>query len=67
MIESESKKTILTIYLEPADIAAKLKYQLTGIQHLEWFDGGIDEVFENLKDGLAKRGVTADGQAPQSK
>ena len=64
MIASESKKTILPIYLEPADIPAKLKYQLTGIQHLEWFDGGSDEVFETLKDGLAKRGVTIDGQAP---
>ena len=64
MIASESKKTILPIYLEPADIPAKLKYQLTGIQHLEWFDGGSDEVFETLKDGLAKRGVTVDGQVP---
>ncbi|HBT22379.1 MAG TPA: hypothetical protein DEA68_07075, partial [Verrucomicrobiales bacterium] len=66
MIASESKKTILPIYLEPADIPAKLKYQLTGIQHLEWFDGGSDEVFETLKDGLAKRGVTIDGQARTS-
>ncbi len=66
MIASESKKTILPIYLEPSDIPAKLKYQLTGIQHLEWFDGGSDEVFETLKDGLAKRGVTIDGQAPTS-
>ena len=64
MIASESKKTILPIYLEPSDIPAKLKYQLTGIQHLEWFDGGSDEVFETLKDGLAKRGVTIDGQTP---
>ena len=50
MIASESKKTILPIYLEPADIPTKLKYQLTGIQHLEWFDGGGDDVFEILKD-----------------
>ena len=64
MIASESKKTILPIYLEPAEIPAKLKYQLTGIQHLEWFDGGNDEVFETLKDGLAKRGVTIDGKTP---
>ena len=64
MIASESKKTILPIYLESADIPAKLKYQLTGIQHLEWFDGGNDEVFETLKDGLAKRGVTIDGKTP---
>jgi Tol biopolymer transport system component len=64
MIASEGKKTILPIYLEPADIPAKLKYQLTGIQHLEWFDGGSDEVFETLKDGLAKRGVTIDGKTP---
>ena len=64
MIASESKKTILPIYLEPAEIPAKLKYQLTGIQHLEWFDSGTDGVFEILKDGLAKRGVTIDGKTP---
>jgi Tol biopolymer transport system component len=63
MIASEGKKTILPIYLEPAEIPAKLKYQLTGIQHLEWFDAGNDEVFETLKDGLAKRGVTVDGKS----
>ena len=63
MIASEGKKTILPIYLEPAEIPAKLKYQLTGIQHLEWFDGGNDEVFETLKDGLAKRGVIVDGKS----
>jgi Tol biopolymer transport system component len=64
MIASESKKTILPIYLEPAEIPARLKYQLTGIQHLEWFDGGNDRVYETLKDGLAKRGVTIDGKTP---
>jgi len=63
MIASEGKKTILPIYLEPAEIPAKLKYQLTGIQHLEWFDGGNDEVFETLKDGLAKRGITVNGKS----
>ena len=63
MIASEGKKTILPIYLEPAEIPTKLKYQLTGIQHLEWFDGGNDEVFETLKDSLAKRGVTVDGKS----
>ena len=63
MIASEGKKTILPIYLEPAEIPAKLKYQLTGIQHLEWFDGGNDEIFETLKDGLLKHGVTIDGKA----
>ena len=59
MIASEGKKTILPVYLEPTKIPAKLKYQLTGIQHLEWFEGGSDEVFETLKDVLAKNEVTA--------
>ena len=57
MIASESKKTILPIYLEPAEIPSKLKYQLTGIQHLEWFNGGSDDIFEILKDSLLKIGV----------
>ncbi len=64
MIASESKKTILPIYLEQADIPAKLKYQLTGIQHLEWFDGGSDEVFDTLINGLAKRGVNGNSKPP---
>jgi|GEM_PF-917542 Tol biopolymer transport system component len=67
MIASESKKTILPIYLEPAEIPTKLKYQLTGIQHLEWFDGGSDEVFLTLKDSLAKRGVSTDGKTAITK
>ena len=66
MIASESKKNILPIYLEPADIPAKLKYQLTGIQHIEWFDGGSDEVFEILKDGLVKCCVAVEGKSPQN-
>ena len=57
MIASESKKTILPIYLESAEIPSKLKYQLTGIQHLEWFNGGSDDIFEILKDSLFKIGV----------
>ena len=59
MIASEGKKTILPVYLEPTKIPAKLKYQLTGIQYLEWFEGGNDAVFETLKDVLAKNEVTA--------
>ena len=31
-------------------VAHNYLYQLTGIQHLEWFDGGNDEVF-NLENG----------------
>ena len=62
MIASEGKKTILPIYLEPAEIPAKLKYQLTGIQHLEWFDSDNEDVFETLKEALAKRGVCITGK-----
>ncbi len=60
MIASEGKKTILPIYLEPSEIPSKLKYQLTGIQHLDWFDGGNDEIFEILKDSLLKIGISTD-------
>ena len=35
MLASESSKIILPVYLEPADIPTRLKYQLTGIQHSE--------------------------------
>ena len=37
MLASEQKKALLPVYLEPAEIPAKLQYQLAGIQHLELY------------------------------
>ena len=61
MLASESSKTILPVYLEPADIPTRLKYQLTGIQHSEAHSLTSDELLDELLRGLAKNGVTVPG------
>ena len=61
MLASESSKTILPVYLEPADIPTRLKYQLTGIQHSEAYSLTPDELLDELLRGLAKNGVTVPG------
>ena len=40
---SERKGHILPVHLEPTVIPPKLKYQLAGIQHIEYFKGGDSE------------------------
>ena len=68
MLASEQKKALLPVYLEPADVPAKLQYQLAGIQHLELYGENEQQVLEDLANGLAKRGISRDGEAtvPQS-
>ena len=61
MLASESSKIILPVYLEPADIPTRLKYQLTGIQHSEAYNLTPDELFDELARGLAKNGVMVPG------
>ena len=61
MLASESSKIILPVYLEPADIPTRLKYQLTGIQHSESYNLTPDELFDELARGLAKNGVMVPG------
>lgn len=61
MLASESNKTILPVYLEPADIPTRLKYQLTGIQHSEAHNLTPDELLDELLRGLAKNGVKIPG------
>ena len=68
MLASEQKKALLPVYLEPADIPAKLQYQLAGIQHLELYGQNEQQVLEDLANGLAKHGISRDGDvtAPQA-
>ena len=68
MLASEQKKVLLPVYLEPAEVPAKLQYQLAGIQHLELYGQDEHQVLEDLANGLAKRGVSREGEAtvPQS-
>ena len=61
MLASEQKKALLPVYLEPADVPAKLQYQLAGIQHLELYGENEEQVLEDLVNGLAKRGISREG------
>jgi len=61
MLSSESGKVILPIYLEEAEIPSRLKYQLTGIQHLEAFSLSESGLIEELRRGLAINGVIVPG------
>ena len=63
MLASEQKKALLPVYLEPAEIPAKLQYQLAGIQHLELYGQDEQQVLEDLANSLAKRGVNREGEA----
>lgn len=61
MLASESGKVILPVYLEESEIPSRLKYQLTGIQHLEAFALSESGLIEELRRGLAINGVTVPG------
>ena len=63
MLASEQKKALLPVYLEPADVPAKLQYQLAGIQHLELYGENEEQVLEDLVNGLAKRGISREGES----
>jgi Tol biopolymer transport system component len=68
MLASEQKKALLPVYLEPAEIPAKLQYQLAGIQHLELYGQDEQQVLNDLATGLIKRGVSGENDtvAPKS-
>jgi Tol biopolymer transport system component len=65
MLASEQKKALLPVYLEPAEIPARLQYQLAGIQHLELYGQDEQQVLADLAAGLIKRGVSGEGDTAQ--
>ncbi len=62
MLASEQKKALLPVYLEPAEVPAKLQYQLAGIQHLELYGQDEHQVLEEHA-GIQK--ITAFGTGRQ--
>jgi TolB-like protein/Flp pilus assembly protein TadD len=55
---SERKGQILPVHLEPTVIPPKLKYQLAGIQHIEYFKGGdADAGLKAILRSLERIGV----------
>ena len=63
MLASEQKKPLLPVYLEPAEIPAKLQYQMAGIQHLELYGQDEKQVLADLAAGLIKRGISGNSDS----
>ncbi len=59
VLVSERKGHILPVHLEPTVIPPTLKYQLAGIQHVEYFKGGdSDANLKSILHSLERIGVT---------
>lgn len=64
---SERKGHILPVHLEPTVIPSKLKYQLAGIQHIEYFKSGDAEAgLKSILRSLERIGVKV-AAAPEPK
>ncbi|MFP4496774.1 MAG: TIR domain-containing protein, partial [Vulcanimicrobiota bacterium] len=57
-LASEAQKHILPIHLETVETPKTLRYQLAGIQHIEFFTGDEKENFRAILRSLARLGVT---------
>jgi TolB-like protein/Tfp pilus assembly protein PilF len=60
-IASEEKKPILPVYLQRSQLPKSMRYQLAGIQHIEFFEGQEDEAFQSMLVSLSRLGVSAGG------
>ena len=58
VLTSERKGHILPVHLEPTQIPAGFKYQLAGIQHIEYFQGDPEENLKRILRALERIGVT---------
>ena len=68
MLVSERKGHILPVYLEPTVITPTLKYQLAGIQHIEYFKGSDSEAgLKAILRSLERLGVKLAPPAPAPK
>ncbi|MFZ0008832.1 MAG: tetratricopeptide repeat protein [Steroidobacteraceae bacterium] len=57
MLVSERKGHILPVYLEPTVIPPALRYQLAGIQHVEYFKSGDEASLKTILRALERVGV----------
>ncbi|MDQ7826382.1 MAG: TIR domain-containing protein [Candidatus Eremiobacteraeota bacterium] len=57
-LASEAKKPILPVYLEEAEVPPNLRYQLAGIQHIELYQGSLEDHITVILKTLESHGVT---------
>lgn len=48
MLASETRKKILPVYLEPCELTDRFRYQLAGIQHVEFHDPDTGKVLQKI-------------------
>jgi adenylate cyclase len=58
VLTSERKGHILPVHLEPTQIPAGFKYQLAGIQHIEYYHGDPEDNLRVILRSLERIGVT---------
>jgi len=63
-LASEDDKTILPVFIEPTEIPESMKYQLAGIQRVEYFEGNEDESIDSVLRSLSRLGISTDGDTP---
>ena len=63
-LASEDDKTILPVFIEPTEIPESMKYQLAGIQRVEYFKGNEDESIGGVLRALKRLGISTDGDTP---
>ena len=62
-LASEDDKTILPVFIEPTEIPESMKYQLAGIQRVEYFKGNEDEAIGGVLRALKRLGISTDGDS----
>ena len=62
-LASEDDKTILPVFIEPTEIPESMKYQLAGIQRVEYFEGNEDASLGGVLRALKRLGISTDGDS----
>jgi len=63
-LASEEEKTILPVFIESTEIPESMKYQLAGIQRVEYFAGNEDEAIGSVLRALSRLGITTNDSEP---
>ena len=63
-LASEEEKTILPVFIAPTDIPESMKYQLAGIQRVEYFAGNEEEAIGSVLRALSRLGITTHDSKP---
>jgi len=57
-LASEEEKIILPVFIEPTEIPESMKYQLAGIQRVEYFAGTEEKAIGSVLRALSRLGIT---------